>query len=920
MVYKKPADRFSFSKFQESIDMPNLIEIQQNSYDAFLQKDTPPDRRKNEGLQKVFTEIFPIKSYDGTISLDFVSFSIGVPKYDVVESQQRGLTYSGSLRVKFRLHENEEVREEVVYLGNLPLMTDMGTFVINGAERVIVNQLHRSPGICFEKTLHPRGTTLYSFRIIPYRGSWLEVQFDIRDMLYLYVDRRRRRRKVLITTFLRALGYSSDEEILKLFFDVQDFDLENIKKTDELEGLYLASDVVIAETGASLAGAGSHIDEDMVKNFSAAGIKTIKILKDVPKESAIIKMIQKDTSNSQDSALKEIYRKLRPGDPPTVANSKALIKRLFFDERRYNLGKIGRYKLNLKLDREVTPEELEITTLKTEDIVDATKYLINLKETRGKRDDIDHLGSRRVRSVGELLQNQCRIGLARMERMIKERMNLYDVNADTLTPHKLINPKGFASIIKDFFGRGQLSQFMDQTNPLAELTHKRRLSALGPGGLNRERAGFEVRDVHTSHYGRICPIETPEGPNIGLITSLSSYARINEFGFIQTPYKKVLKSRVTDEVDYLTADIEEKHIIAQANARIDNKGHFLDDVVSVRHKGDFMKVSPDRIDYIDVSPLQLVSVSAGLIPFLEHDDANRALMGSNMQRQAVPLLFPESPLVGTGLEEKAARDSGIMILARESGTVTYVDADRIVLNDIKEYKLKKYMRSNTGTCISQTPIVKLGQKVRKGHILADGTATDNGELAMGSNVLVAFMPWGGYNFEDAILVSEKLLKKDKFTSVHVEEYEISARDTKLGKEEITRDIPNVGAEALKNLGEDGIIRIGAEVRPGEILVGKITPKSETELSPEERLLRAIFGEKASDVRDASLKAPSGTEGIVMDVRVFSRKNISKNELEKKKEKEELKKLDEEYNKSVTRVKEARHKAMEELLTKQLLNK
>ncbi|MBN1522328.1 MAG: DNA-directed RNA polymerase subunit beta, partial [Candidatus Aureabacteria bacterium] len=875
MVYKKPLERVDTTKFKETIGMPNLIEIQQNSYDIFLQKDTPPERRKNDGLQKVFTEIFPIKSYDGNITLEFVSYSIGVPKYDVVECQQRGLTYSGALRVKFRLIESEEVREEVVYLGNVPLMTVRGTFIINGAERVIVNQLHRSPGICFEKTLHPRGTTLYSYRIIPYRGSWLEVQFDIRDLLYLYVDRRRRRRKVLVTTFLRALGYSTSEDILKLFFDSKEVDIEKIKTSQELEGLYLASDVVIAETNASLAVAGSKIDEDMIKNISASGISKIRILKDVPKESTVIKMLEKDTASSQEMALKEIYRKLRPGDPPTVANARALIKRLFFDERRYNLGRIGRYKLNQKLDKGTSQEDLETTTLKTEDIVDATKYLIDLKEKRGKKDDIDHLGSRRVRSVGELLQNQCRIGLARMERMIKERMNLYDVNTETLTPHKLINPKGFASIVKDFFGRGQLSQFMDQTNPLAELTHKRRLSALGPGGLNRERAGFEVRDVHSSHYGRVCPIETPEGPNIGLITSLSSFACINEFGFIQTPYRKVTKGRITDEIEYLSADEEEKYVIAQANARLDARGHFIDEAVSVRFQGDFMKISPDKIQYMDVSPLQLVSVSAGLVPFLEHDDANRALMGSNMQRQAVPLLFTKNPLVATGLEEKAARDSGIMIIADESGTVTFIDSERIVIDGKREYRLMKYMRSNTGTCISQKPIVKVGQKVKKGQILADGPATDNGELSLGRNVLVAFMPWGGYNFEDAILVSEKLVKEDKYTSVHIEEYEISARDTKLGKEEITRDIPNVGAEALRNLGEDGIIRIGAEVRPGDILVGKITPKSETELSPEERLLRAIFGEKASDVRDASLKAPSGTEGIVMDVRVFSRKNVAK---------------------------------------------
>jgi DNA-directed RNA polymerase subunit beta len=920
MVYKKPEERFNFSKMKEPIDIPNLIEIQQNSYFSFLQMDVQPDKRKNDGLQKIFNEIFPIKSYDGNISLEFVSYVIGVPKYNIIESSQRGLSFSGSLRVKFRLVENEQHIEEEVYLGNIPLMTERGTFIINGAERVIVNQLHRSPGICFEKVLHPRGTTLYSFRIIPYRGSWLEVQFDVRDLLYLYVDRRRRRRKILVTTFLRALGYSTNEEILKLFFDSKQVDLEKIKSTEEIEGLVLAQDVVMQETSAKLGSAGTKMEGDMIKNFMAAGIKKVSVLKDVSKESTIIKMLSKeDPATNQEAALKEIYRKLRPGDPPTVANAKNLIKKLFFDEKRYNLGSIGRYKLNQKLGRSDSKEDIEIVTLKTEDIIDAIKFLIDLKEKRGKKDDIDHLGSRRVRSVGELLQNQCRIALARMERMIKERMNLYDVTTDKLTPHKLINPKGFASIIKDFFGRGQLSQFMDQTNPLAELTHKRRLSALGPGGLNRERAGFEVRDVHSSHYGRVCPIETPEGPNIGLITSLSTYAKINEFGFVQAPYRKVENKRVTDEIKYLTADVEENYVIAQANAHLDAKGNFIDEIVDVRFQGDFMKKSRDEVQFMDVSPLQLVSVSAGMIPFLEHDDANRALMGSNMQRQAVPLLFTESPLIGTGLEKKVAMDSGVLILSGVSGTVTFVDASRVVINDEKEYVLRKYIRSNTGTCITQKPVVKMGQKIKKGDVLADGQCTDNGEMALGRNVLAAFMPWGGYNFEDAILVSENLVKEDKYTSIHIEEYEVSARDTKLGKEEITRDIPNVSTEALKNLGEDGIIRIGAEVKPGDILVGKITPKSETELSPEERLLRAIFGEKASDVRDASLRAPSGTEGIVMDVQVFSRKNIAKSDSEKKKEKEDLNKVNEDYKKNLDHIKIKRHKEVEELLIDRTLD-
>src|SRR5438876_248535 len=870
------AERIHFGSIKEGIEPPNLIEVQLNSYVDFLQKDVSFAKRKNYGLQAVFKEVFPIESYDEKAVLDFSHYEIGEPKLTALEAQREGQTYSAPLHVTFQLREEKGTKEEKVYMGEIPLMTPQGTFVINGAERVVVSQLHRSPGIAFESTIHLNGKVLYSFRIIPDRGSWIEVQFDTADLLYIYLDRRKRRRKFLATTFLRALGYGSDEEVIKLFYNI-----ETLKLSEKLDEEKLATKVLTAEIRdgeVTVARAFEPLTLATVRQIMALKIHEVKVI-DISSDDTIVKALRKDPAHDQEEALKDIYRRLRPGDPPTVANARALLKRLFFDPKKYDLGRVGRYKINQKLGINVDPTERILTD---KDFIAAIKYLINLRRGEGTLDDIDHLGSRRVRTVGELLANQCRVGLARTERLVKERMTLFDINVDGMTPQKLINPKALSAVIRDFFGRSQLSQFMDQTNPLAELTHKRRLSALGPGGLSRERAGFEVRDVHPSHYGRICPIETPEGPNIGLISSMSTFARINDFGFIETPYRKVTNGRVTDEIEYLTADREESFLVAQANAPIDGRGHFTGEKVSVRYRGDFLEVDPSKVNYMDVSPKQLVSVAAGLIPFLEHDDANRALMGSNMQRQGVPLIVSEAPLVGTGLEEKVARDSHAVALAAESGKVASVTADQIVVTKdghlpeskkklktdteagIHVYELRKFMRSNAGTCVNQKPIVRKGQHVKRGQVIADGPNTEHGELALGRNVLVAFMPWNGYNFEDAIMISEKVVKEDVYTSIHIDEFEIGARDTKLGPEEITRDIPNVSEEALRNLGPDGVVRVGAEVKPGDILVGKITPKSETELAPEERLLRAIFGEKAADVKDTSLTVPSGTYGIVMD--------------------------------------------------------
>jgi len=908
--FKMPSratERINFGKIKEIIVPPNMIELQTNSYAEFLQADlTSSKRQKDVGLESVFREVFPIKSYDDKCELSYDSYEIGAPKIDWLECLREGLTYGAPLYVTFMLKdEGNGGKQEKVFMGELPLMTPQGTFVINGAERVVVSQLHRSPGIAFEATQHPNGKTLHSFRVIPDRGSWYEAQFDTSDLLYIYLDRKKRRRKFLTTTFFRALSFldhrdktaskskskdtggttrGTDEEILKLFYTIEELTVKEAEKIEDLQNRVLVNDVADEEKGLVVARAFEPLSKAVVKQIAELGISKIKVVDTSVDDGIIIKCLKKDPAKNEEEALKDIYRRLRPGDPPTAANSRALLLRLFFDEKRYDLGRVGRYKINQKLGMKA-----EGRILTKNDLVAATKYLLKLKKGEGSLDDIDHLGSRRIRTVGELLANQCRVGLSRTERLVKERMTLFDQTVEAMTPQKLINPKALSAVIRDFFGRSQLSQFMDQINPLAELTHKRRLSALGPGGLSRDRAGFEVRDVHPSHYGRICPIETPEGPNIGLIASLATFARINEFGFLETPYRKVKDGRVTTEVEYLTADREEQFTVAQANSVMDEKGHFTTDRVVCRQRGEFVDVEPNAVHYMDVSPKQLVSIAASLIPFLEHDDANRALMGSNMQRQAVPLLVTEAPLVATGMEYRVARDSRAVLVSDEAGKVASVTGNQIIVtesghlpetkkkikhdpaNGVHVYPVRKFMRSNAATCINQKILVEKGDAIKKGQILADGPCTQGGELALGRNSLVAFMPWNGYNFEDAILISERIVKEDIFTSIHIDEFEVAARDTKLGPEEITRDIPNLGDEALKNLAPDGVIRVGAEVKPGDILVGKITPKSETELAPEERLLRAIFGEKAADVKDTSLKVPSGTYGIVMDVKVSAKK-------------------------------------------------
>jgi DNA-directed RNA polymerase subunit beta len=889
-------ERINFGKIKEIIAPPNLIELQTNSYAEFLQLDVAPTKRKNVGLQAVFKEVFPIESYDGKVVLDFHSYDIGEPKNDWLECLREGITFGAPLYVTFLLKEEKGTKEEKVFMGELLLMTPQGTFVINGAERVIVSQLHRSPGLAFEATQHPNGKMLHSFRIIPDRGSWYEAQFDTSDLLYVYLDRKKRRRKFLTTTFFRALnfldgddkkkGSGSDADILKMFYEIEELTVKQAEKLEDIGNKVLIEDAIDPDKGVVVARAFEPLSKAVVKQIAELGVAKIKVVDTTVDDGIIIKCMKKDPTKDEEEALKDIYRRLRPGDPPTAANARALIKRLFFDPKRYDLGRVGRYKIKQKLGHDDKNDSRILTKL---DLIAATKYLLRLKKGEGSLDDIDHLGSRRIRTVGELLANQCRVGLARTERLVKERMTLFDQGLEAMTPQKLINPKALSAVIRDFFGRSQLSQFMDQINPLAELTHKRRLSALGPGGLSRDRAGFEVRDVHPSHYGRICPVETPEGPNIGLIASLATFARVNDFGFLETPYRKAEKGRVTGHIDFLTADREEQYIVAQANAPLDDKGHFQTKTVTCRAKGDFIDVEPDRVDYMDVSPKQLVSVAASLIPFLEHDDANRALMGSNMQRQAVPLLVTEAPFVATGLEERVARDSRAVLVAEEAGKVASVTGSQVIVtekgdlpegkkkikndpaNGVYVYPVRKFMRSNAATCINQQILVEKGDHIKKGQVIADGPCTQGGELALGRNVLCAFMPWNGYNFEDAILISERIVKDDIFTSIHIDEFEVGARDTKLGPEEITRDIPNLGDEALKNLGPDGVIRVGAEVKPGDILVGKITPKSETELAPEERLLRAIFGEKAADVKDTSLKVPSGTYGIVMDVKVSSKK-------------------------------------------------
>jgi DNA-directed RNA polymerase subunit beta len=802
--------RKNFAKIREVYDLPNLLDVQLEAYRDFLQMDVKPSDRERIGLQEVFEEIFPIESPNRNIKLEFISYSLGKPKYTLLESKTRSLSYAAPLKAKFRLITPHETKEQDAYFGEIPLMTDTGTFIINGDERVVVSQLQRSPGVSFEEEEHPTGKKIFYGRIIPYRGAWLEFKYDLTETIIAYVDRRR---NFPASQILRILGFSTDSDIVSAFG------------------------------------------------------------KEYPE---IVNTLKKDYTKNKEEAYLDFYRKMRPTEPVTKEAAEGLFYRLFFDPARYDLERAGRFILNRKLDMSVS---LDKRILDSATVIKVIEYLIRLKEGVGKIDDIDHLGNRRVKTVGELVQNQVRIGLSRVERSIRERLSILG-EFDNLNVHYLINSKLLSNQIRDFFGRSQLSQFMDQVNPLAEMTHKRRLSALGPGGLSRERAGFEVRDIHPSHYGRVCPIETPEGPNIGLIASLSCFARVNQLGLLETPYRKVEEGRVTKKIEYLTADIEEDKIIAQANVPLDDEGYFVEKEVSCRYKDDFPKVAAKQVQYMDVSPKQLVSVAASLIPFLEHDDANRALMGSNMQRQGVPLMITEAPLVGTQMEEKVARDSGTVVVAEDSGKVTNVDASTISIGK-RIYHLKKFLRTNADTCLNQRPLVKLGQHVEKGQIIADGISTNQGELALGKNVLVALMPWRGYNFEDAILISEKLVKEDSFTSIHIEEFEIEATETRLGNEEVTRDIPNVSEEALKNLDETGIIRIGAEVGPGDILVGKITPKTDSEPSPEERLLRAIFGEKAGDVRDTSLIVPPGVEGVVIDVHVFARKDRGRKSKEEK---------------------------------------
>jgi DNA-directed RNA polymerase subunit beta len=953
--------RRSFGRIGKIIEIPHLLEIQRHSYDELLQKDVAAEQRADAGLQGVFRSVFPIKDFNETASLEFVSYALGEPKYTVEECHQRGMTYAAPLKVTIQLvlwdvdqrtgaRTIKNVKEQEVYFGELPLMTNHGTFMVNGTERVIVSQLHRSPGVFFDhdkgKT-HASGKLLYSARIIPYRGSWIDFEFDPRDILYVRIDRRR---KFHATVLLRALGMST-EDLLNYFYRKDTILLESRRsvsktfKPEQLVGVRATKDVRHPETNELIVKEGRKFTRGLLRQIEAAGVEQIPItLEEIigrvaahdildPKTKEVLvecnqeitqdhldlffdrevpsievlfiddshvgpflrNTLLQDKIPSPEEAVIEIYRRLRPGDPPTLEAATLFFHNLFFNPERYNLSKVGRLKLNHKLRLNAPIDQ---GTLRREDILEVVRYLIDLKNGNGVVDDIDHLGNRRVRAVGELVENQFRIGLVRMERAVKERMSLQDV--ETLMPQELVNYKPVSAALKEFFGSSQLSQFMDQTNPLSEVTHKRRLSALGPGGLTRERAGFEVRDVHPTHYGRVCPIETPEGPNIGLISSLSTYARVNEFGFIETPYREAEGGRVTDRVRYLSALEEETQTIAQANAPVDARGHFTGELISARLGGEFVMVRPEQIQLMDVAPTQLVSVAAALIPFLEHDDANRALMGSNMQRQAVPLLRTEAPLVGTGMERVVARDSGATMVARRNGVVESVDSTRIVLKadsvsgpgdvGVDIYSLTKYQRSNQNTCVNQRPIVITGDRVRAGDVIADGPATDMGDLALGRNVLVAFMIWGGYNFEDSILVSERILREDVFTSVHIEEFECVARDTKLGPEEITQDIPNVGEEALKDLDESGIVRIGAEVKPGDILVGKITPKGEMQLSPEEKLLRAIFGEKAGEVRDTSLRVPPGVEGTIINVRVFSRKGVSKDERSKSIEEEEILRL------------------------------
>ncbi len=892
------AERKVFGKLQGMAETPpDLIEIQTKSYREFLQADVPAQKRENVGLQAIFKEIFPVASYDGRYKLDFVGYTLDEPKHTYLQALMDGETYARPLRATFRLTEGEDVREEEVFLGDMPVMTPDGAFVINGAERVIVSQLHRSPGISTERQVHANGQPLLSVRIIPDRGNWIEVMFDTNDVMWCFMDQRRRRRKFYATTLLRAFGYGLDEQLMQLFYDFKKLPTAKKYADKDLRMLVMKDDLVDTDSQAVIARRYDPVTPAMMEQVAAAGIPEVEVVDVAVDNGTLIKTLREDAKagiHNEEDALKEIYKRMRPGDPPTASNSKQMIHRMFFELAHYDLGYVGRHKINKKLGLAGKVDE-NLRTLHESgiDVIEAIRLLLKIYVGKETVDDIDHLGNRRIRTTGELLENQCRIGLARTERLVRERMTIHDPNQGPLTPQRLVNSKTFSAVVTDFFARSQLSQFMDQTNPLSALAHKRRLSALGPGGLSRERAGFEVRDVHPSHYGRICPIETPEGPNIGLISSLGIYAQVNRFGFIETPYRKVVGGVVTDEIEYLPADNEEQYVIAQANAPLTDQHTFAEERVTCRYKTEFCEKPAREVQYMDVAPMQVISIAAGLIPFLEHDDANRALMGANMMRQGVPLMTTERPYVGTGLEGVSAKDSRVIVTALESGKVAYVSSEVILTTSdgelpkgvepnpdpanydfaaeaekgVRRYTLQKFRRCNAGTCFNQKPIVKRGQRVKAGDCLADGPATDQGELALGKNLLVAFMSWRGYNFEDAILVNEKLVREDALTSLHIVTFECGARDTKLGPEEITRDIPNVSEDALKNLGSDGIIRVGAEVKPGDILVGKVTPKGETELSPEERLLRAIFGEKAADVRDTSLVVPPGTAGVVMGVQV-----------------------------------------------------
>ena len=897
----KKNNRITFASIVPAIDNPDLLNIQLESFEDFLQLNVKPGERENKGLEATFSSNFPIFDNKEFYRLDFISYNIEKPRYSIRECEERGLTYSAPLKAKLRLSTKDDETEEYVnsveqdvYLGNLPFLTESGTFVINGAERVIVSQLHRSPGVAFAQSVHPNGTPIYSARIIPFRGSWVEFATDINHVMYVYIDRRK---KFPATTLLRAIGYTSDEEILKLFNLIKEVKIKDLD--EDYVGRLSAEDVIDMNTGEIFVAKDEELTEEVIENLADSGVKTIKLIDSEASQDQdlILNTIRKDTSTTREEALFAIYRQLRSGEAPDVETADALIDKLFFNEKRYDLGEVGRFRMNDKLGLNI-PMDTKVLT--TEDIIAIMASIIKLKIGNVNVDDIDHLGNRRVRTVGEQLMQQYNVGLARMARTIKERMNMRDT--ENMQPQDLVNARTMSSVINAFFGTNQLSQFMDQTNPLSELTHKRRVSALGPGGLTRERAGFEVRDVHHSHYGRLCPIETPEGPNIGLISSLTIYSKVNSFGFLETPYRKVTNGRVTNEVHYLNADQEDEYTIAQANAPIDEKGNFINERVKCRNKGEFPVVLPEQVDYMDVAPSQIVSAGAALIPFLEHDDANRALMGSNMQRQAVPLLQPQAPIVGTGMEIKVARDSRSIILAEDNGVVEFVDANRIVVkyeldpdsedaitnfDDERrvEYNLVKFTGTNQETCFNQKPIVNIGDKVKKGSVLADGPSIEKGELALGRNVSVAFMPWGGYNFEDAIVISEKMVSDDAFTSIHIEEFELQVRETKRGEEELTRDIPNVSEEATRNLDENGIIREGAIIQEGEILIGKITPKGESDPTPEEKLLKAIFGDKAGDVKDASLKAPPGLKGIVIKTRLFSRKR--KDAEAKKIEKKEI---------------------------------